>query len=127
MTKNERYEMASGDVVVQLGRFADDPAVFVRQRYSNEETIPPVMSYPQLEKWHANDLGPHETVFLFKTMEEARRMASTLAGCSKFPALKKDEPVTEETVASRYVESFKRPTPTAHIFPDPTVSYDNHG
>ena len=50
MSKNERYEMASGNVVVQLGRFADDPAVFVRQRYSNEETIPPVISYPQLEK-----------------------------------------------------------------------------
>lgn len=127
MSKNERYEMASGDVVVQLGRFADDPAVFVRQRYSNEETIPPVMSYPQLEKWHANDLGPHETVFLFKTMEDARRMASALVGCSKFPVLMKDEPVTEETVANRYVESFKRPTPTAHIFPDPTMSYDNNG
>lgn len=127
MSKNERYEMASGKVVVQLGRFADDPAVFVRQLYSNEKTIPPVIAYPQVEKWHANDLGPNETVFLFKTMEEARRMATVLAGCSKYPVLNNLEPVTEETVASRYVESFKRPTPTAHIFPDPTVSYDNHG
>ena len=127
MSKNELYEMASGGVVVQLGRFADDPAVFVRQRYSNEETIPPVISYPQLEKWHANDLGPNETVFLFKTMEEARRMASTLSTCSKYPVLNKSEPVTEESVAKRYVDGFKRPSATAHIFPDPTLSYDNHG
>ena len=127
MSKNERYEMASGKVVVQLGRFGDDPAVFVRQRHSNEETIPPVIAYPHVEKWHVNDLGPNETVFLFKTMEEARRMASTLATCSKYPALDNLEPVTEESVARRYSASFKHPTPTAHIFPDPTLSYDNHG
>lgn len=127
MSKNERYEMATGDVVVQLGRFAEDPAVFVRHRFPSEKTLPPVMAYPQIEKWHSNDLSGGETVFLFKTMEEARRMATVLAGCSKFQAMNEETPVTEALIVNRYTDGFKRPTPTAHIFPDPTMSYDNHG
>lgn len=105
MSINKCYEMASGDVVVQLGRFGEDPAVFVRTRFPNEETLPPVMSYPELKKWHSNDLSKGESVFLFRTMDEAKAVALSLSRAS----------------------TFDRPTPSAHIFPDPTLSYDNHG
>ena len=95
------FRLNAGTTSIRLGDFAGKPAVFINPRYINE----PMDSFNhRREAWDMNDLGEEEQVLLVDNHEQAREL---------FKQLIKLNGTAEHK--------------TTIIYPDPSMSYDNHG
>ena len=96
------FNLISGTTMLQLGEYLGKPAVFIRERFIND----PVDNYNlRREVWDMAELTENEQVLIVETREQARELLQSLS------ALRAESNKTAPVI----------------IYPDPSMSYDNHG